>query len=440
MAVGPKHTVLVVCLIAGILIAGCPGLKPKAPVDRVVGIMNGDAVDESTTHWAIDAIGEDLGRVSFLADGTGRFQAGEDGPIQEFAWTQTANDALAVEPALAFASLSDILGNVSTSSFVARFEDGSLHSFTLREGPLTAGNAPRLDGGWIFASDGESSIRRFKLSTLEEDAPLNGGLTQLNRAYGVAADTVNGKLYISNNGDASITVYPLDASGNTAPIARIAGPSTGLRAYAGQELWRPGALYVDVVHGELASFNYNPPIPYGASNSSITFYALDADGDVAPLRTIQGPATLLDYPADIEVDLVHDEIFVSEVKRVGVQCPDCPYYEPRTEFLVFNRSASGNVAPLRTTSSNEIRGLQLGLSPDQGEFLATGPEIRVRAMATGAFVRSVQPGAAILDVAASSDLVVTREYGELQVRNLALEVQGTIAVTGALVFIDVVPA
>lgn len=64
---------------------------------------------------------------------------------------------------------------------------------------------------------------------------------------------------------------------------------------------------------------------------AILVFAGGTDGDTAPIRYIQGPQTQLEGPDRLDVDTVHDEIFV----------PD------RDRILVFPRKANGDVAPTR---------------------------------------------------------------------------------------------
>lgn len=65
---------------------------------------------------------------------------------------------------------------------------------------------------------------------------------------------------------------------------------------------------------------------------AILTYRGDANGEEAPIRVIQGPHTQLDAPEHMEIDPVHNEIFVP-TRDAGV--------------LVFPRGAKGDVAPLR---------------------------------------------------------------------------------------------
>ena len=56
-----------------------------------------------------------------------------------------------------------------------------------------------------------------------------------------------------------------------------------------------------------------------------------ANGEEAPIRIIQGSKTQMDGPDRLDIDTVHNEIFVPEGNRI----------------LVFPRNGNGNVAPLR---------------------------------------------------------------------------------------------
>jgi hypothetical protein len=80
-----------------------------------------------------------------------------------------------------------------------------------------------------------------------------------------------------------------------------------------------------------------------------------ANGDEAPIRIIQGPLTrLYNYGDTLAIDPVHNEIFYA----AGY---------PKNHVLVFNREANGNVAPIRVLQGPEtqIGGISLaGLAVD----------------------------------------------------------------------------
>jgi DNA-binding beta-propeller fold protein YncE len=85
--------------------------------------------------------------------------------------------------------------------------------------------------------------------------------------------------------------------------------------------------------------------------SSITVYDGDATGDVAPLRTISGPRTQIDWPMGVAVDEANNELIVANNGNNSV--------------LVFQRTATGNAPPKRV-----IRGSLTGIKGPMGVAVA----------------------------------------------------------------------
>jgi DNA-binding beta-propeller fold protein YncE len=67
--------------------------------------------------------------------------------------------------------------------------------------------------------------------------------------------------------------------------------------------------------------------------ASITVYPRTASGDIAPVQVIQGPDTLLNWPAGLAIDSERGELFVAN--------------DMGDSILVFSTAANGNVAPMR---------------------------------------------------------------------------------------------
>lgn len=161
---------------------------------------------------------------------------------------------------------------------------------------------------------------------------LQGERTGLEDPHGIAVDTRNQVLFVANHGNArdpqrgtggrfeppSITVYPLEARGDTAPLRIIEGPQTRLN-------W-PAAMYLDEEHQELFVAN-------DADDSVLVFRATDS-GDVAPTRILRGPRTGLRNPTGVSVDTINQEVVVSNMGNHSA--------------TVYPRTAKGDVAPLRT--------------------------------------------------------------------------------------------
>jgi len=171
-----------------------------------------------------------------------------------------------------------------------------------------------------------------------EDQPIRtlaGDRTELEDPHGVALDTKNGWLFVTNHGHVkdsqppragrfeppSITVYPLKASGDTAPLRILEGPKTQLN-------W-PAHLFVDPEHGDLYVAN-------DVGDSVLVFRTTDT-GDVAPARIIHGPKTGLKNPTGLFVDAKNDELWVSNMGNHSA--------------VVFPRTANGDAVPLRTIRS-----------------------------------------------------------------------------------------
>src|SRR5689334_14378961 len=73
---------------------------------------------------------------------------------------------------------------------------------------------------------------------------------------------------------------------------------------------------------------------FPAASASITAYAPTAVGNAAPVRTIAGALTGLNYPEAVTTDTVNSELYVADFFGKAVR--------------VFPLNANGNVAPTRT--------------------------------------------------------------------------------------------
>ena len=142
----------------------------------------------------------------------------------------------------------------------------------------------------------------------------------------------NDLLYVANAGNNSITVYHTGASGNTAPLATIEGSKTGLESPGQLSEDQNGNLYV------ANQYHAEPP-------ESILVFKHGANGNVAPIRAIAGPATRLSTNdlAAIAVDPA-GRIFAT----MGL-----PSDEGSADLVRFAPDASGNVAPLATSRGGE---------------------------------------------------------------------------------------
>ena len=166
---------------------------------------------------------------------------------------------------------------------------------------------------------------------------LIGDKTRLSDVHGLAIDTKNKLLFVNNWGNISdyrvpgsgrfeapsISVYPLNADGDTPPLRVIQGPKTQLD-------W-PGAMSVNPDTGELYVAN-------DMGQSIIVFRGKD-QGDVEPVRAIKGPKTGISYPTGVFVDTKNKEVWVSNLGN--------------SSATVYPVMASGDVPPLRIIRSAE---------------------------------------------------------------------------------------
>ena len=171
-----------------------------------------------------------------------------------------------------------------------------------------------------------------------DDKPLRlleGESTRLSDSHGIAIDVKNKLMFVNNWGNisqhdsagtgrfepASITVYPLEANGDTAPSRVIQGPKTQLN-------W-PGQMSVDPESGDLYVAN--------DVGQSILVFGRTDQGDVQPRRVIKGNRTGLSYPIGLSLDTRNKEVWVSNLGN--------------SSATVYPMTANGNVAPLRTIRS-----------------------------------------------------------------------------------------
>ena len=157
---------------------------------------------------------------------------------------------------------------------------------------------------------------------------------------GIAVDTTNSKIYVTNTGvdgnpSYSIAVYPTGSNGQTAPSAVIAGSTTGLDVPTGVALDGSGNIYVS----NDGKNNGDP--------DSVTVYPAGSNGNVAPSAVITGTSTGLSDPAGIAVDSA-GKIYVTNNNN---------------SVTVYPAGPSGIVNQVPTAT---IRGLATGLMNPSG--------------------------------------------------------------------------
>ncbi len=184
------------------------------------------------------------------------------------------------------------------------------------------------------------------------------------QAWGLALSPARNELAVSVEIYSAIVIYRREADGLEHPLRTIRGSNTGMADPHGV-YWDDGHSEIGVAnHGNFRGLLKNTGLGCvlgegreGAEHGkfqppSITIYSATAKGDEKPRRTIQGPATQLDWPMGLAADAVHDEIAVANNGDNAV--------------LVFSRTASGDAVPVRA-----IRGDRTGINRPMGVAIDT---------------------------------------------------------------------
>ena len=124
--------------------------------------------------------------------------------------------------------------------------------------------------------------------------------------FGIAVDEGRQELYLTVQDDNSVVVYRKMASGNEPALRKLEGDNTHLEDPHGIAVDTKDDLLFVSNHGSV-SYRENGLGPRRGSSflrgsgkfasPSITVYAREAQGNTAPLRVIEGPQTRLNWPA-----------------------------------------------------------------------------------------------------------------------------------------------
>lgn len=212
----------------------------------------------------------------------------------------------------------------------------------------------------------------------EGNVPPTRELETPHGTYAIAVDEEAQEMYLTVEHTNAIVVYRKQAEGTEQPLRTIVGFSTQLEDPHGIAVDPENELIVVSNHGNARARSGD--IVYGVFEPpSITFYPLTAEGDVAPLRIIEGPRTELNWPAHVWVDSARKEFYVAN--------------DGDDSILVFNLEDSGDAAPKR-----RIQGPSTQLRNPTGVFLdAENDEVWVSNM--GNHRATVYPRAANGNVA-----------------------------------------
>ncbi|MSO21384.1 MAG: hypothetical protein EXQ56_13180 [Acidobacteria bacterium] len=173
----------------------------------------------------------------------------------------------------------------------------------------------------------------YNKSAAGQDQPkrvIRGNKTQMADVHGIALDTKGGWIFVANYGNGAL----YEEGGD---------PTAGLLSNRPRGATRPGdqpntVAAAPAAAAPAANFDDGPgmrrkPGSGYFTQPSITVYRITDSGDVAPVRTIQGPKTKLNWPAHIFFDEERNDLYIANDGGHNV--------------LVFKGDANGDVAPSR---------------------------------------------------------------------------------------------
>lgn len=182
--------------------------------------------------------------------------------------------------------------------------DNSNGSGQTQEAP----DLPRGDGNLYVANNGTGSLLAFdNASTAEGDlSPDRHFPETIAEPTGLFLDQTADTLYVANTGQNAILIYEnasaLELPDGLASADRlISGPETGLR--------RPGGVAYDATRQRLYVANEG-------NASILVFHAGCSEtgllnGDIPPCQVLSGASTLLDAPGALAVDPARDILYIS---------------------------------------------------------------------------------------------------------------------------------
>jgi DNA-binding beta-propeller fold protein YncE len=199
---------------------------------------------------------------------------------------------------------------------------------------------PKNREAWVVNNDG-GGVDIFSYDQHGDVKPIRE-LDVPHQSWGLSLDLTRNETAVTSQQYQGISIYRRTASGATRPLRTIRGENT--------QLADPHGVYLDGTNNEVFAANHGNwtemrsyaddavmlPGEYKPGRfeqPSIRVYRADANGDVGPIRSIQGKRTQLAWPMGIDVSRERNELAVANYGSNSI--------------LVFSRTASGDAAPSR---------------------------------------------------------------------------------------------
>lgn len=197
---------------------------------------------------------------------------------------------------------------------------------------------PKRREAWVTNNDG-GGVGVFSYDSHGDAKPVRE-LDVPHQSWGLSLDVEREEVAITSQQYQGISIFRRLDVGTARPVRTIRGEDTALADPHGVHL--RGAEVFAANHGnwtEMRSYADDAALlpgeykPGRFERPSIRVYPASGNGNVRPIRTLQGARTQLAWPMGIDVDHQHNELAVANYGSNAI--------------LIFSKTANGDVAPSR---------------------------------------------------------------------------------------------
>jgi DNA-binding beta-propeller fold protein YncE len=203
-----------------------------------------------------------------------------------------------------------------------------------------------------------AAIMVYKKSSGMKDTAvrlIQGDKTRMGDPHGIAFDPKNRLLYVANYGTGHQVKMGTTGSGGRPRIPNWPAGNYGQEIIKGTGRFDPPSIVVlpadsngdvaplRVIQGPKTGFNWPTGVAFDSerqelyvanqAGGEILVFRADQQGDVAPIRVLKGPKTLMKNPSDVFLDFANNEMWVASFGN--------------HKALAFRLGASGDTAPIR---------------------------------------------------------------------------------------------
>lgn len=223
---------------------------------------------------------------------------------------------------------------------------------------------PKRREAWVVNNDG-GGVGVFSYDQHGDVKPIRE-LDVPHQSWGLSLDSTREEVAVTSQQYQGISVYARTATGAARPLRTIRGENTLLADPHGVYLDGRGNEVFAANHGnwtEMRSYAEDAVLLPGEYKPgrfelpSIRVYRGDANGNVAPIRSIQGKRTQLAWPMGIDVDTERNELAVANYGSSSI--------------LIFAKNAQGDTPPVRVLGGSRtgiVGPVAVGFDRKNGEI------------------------------------------------------------------------